>query len=123
MQAAHALRTDWLDSLASDIARMQARARHGCDRRLVGLDRAGACGPVVGTAGATVLPLDEAQAAAAVGQIRLARKLINRHLAPHGTKTAQILLTLDDSGDQPALSEYARATLGALSGALALCPS
>jgi glutamate 5-kinase len=39
----------------------------------------------------------QAQAAAAVGQIRLARAY-EEALAPHGITTAQILLTLDDSG-------------------------
>ena len=45
------------------------------------------------------LSLDEAQAAAAVGQIRLARAY-EEALAPHGIVTAQILLTLDDSADR-----------------------
>ena len=42
------------------------------------------------------LPLEQSQAAAAVGQIRLARAY-EEALAPHGIKTAQILVTLEDS--------------------------
>jgi glutamate 5-kinase len=61
------------------------------------------------------LSLDEAQAAAAVGQIRLARAW-EEALAPHGITTAQILLTLDDSGDRRRYLNT-RATLAALLGA------
>ena len=60
------------------------------------------------------LSLDEAQAAAAVGQIRLARAW-EEALAPHGITTAQILLTLDDSGDRRRYLNT-RATLAALLG-------
>ncbi|TGN34904.1 glutamate 5-kinase, partial [Paracoccus liaowanqingii] len=45
------------------------------------------------------LPLEQAQAAAAVGQIRLARAY-EEALAPHGVITAQVLLTLEDSADR-----------------------
>jgi glutamate 5-kinase len=65
--------------------------------------------------GAGALSLDEAQAAAAVGQIRLARAW-EEALAPHGITTAQILLTLDDSGDRRRYLNT-RATLAALLGA------
>jgi glutamate 5-kinase len=66
-------------------------------------------------AGPGALSLDEAQAAAAVGQIRLARAW-EEALAPHGITTAQILLTLDDSGDRRRYLNT-RATLAALLGA------
>ena len=42
------------------------------------------------------LPLEQSQAAAAVGQIRLARAY-EEALAPHGIVTAQVLVTLEDS--------------------------
>lgn len=45
------------------------------------------------------MPLEQAQAAAAVGQIRLARAY-EEALTPHGVKTAQILLTLEDSSNR-----------------------
>ena len=45
------------------------------------------------------LPLEQSQAAAAVGQIRLARAY-EEVLAPHGLTTAQVLVTLDDSTDR-----------------------
>ena len=45
------------------------------------------------------LALEQAQAAAAVGQIRLARAY-EEALGIHGLKTAQVLLTLDDSRDR-----------------------
>jgi glutamate 5-kinase len=49
-----------------------------------------------------------------VGQIRLARAW-EEALAPHGITTAQILLTLDDSGDRRRYLNT-RATLAALLG-------
>ncbi len=45
------------------------------------------------------LPLEQSQAAAAVGQIRLARAY-EEALAPHGITTAQVLVTLEDSNDR-----------------------
>ena len=47
----------------------------------------------------TVLALEQAQAAAAVGQIRLARAY-EEVLAPHGITTAQVLVTLEDSANR-----------------------
>ena len=47
----------------------------------------------------TSLPLEQSQAAAAVGQIQLARAY-EEVLAPHGITTAQILVTLEDSADR-----------------------
>jgi glutamate 5-kinase len=64
--------------------------------------------------GTGALSLDEAQAAAAVGQIRLARAW-EEALAPHGITTAQILLTLDDSRDRRRYLNT-RATFAALLG-------
>jgi glutamate 5-kinase len=45
------------------------------------------------------LPLEAAQAAAAVGQIRLARAY-EEVLAPHGITTGQVLVTLEDTEDR-----------------------
>jgi glutamate 5-kinase len=47
----------------------------------------------------TELALEQSQAAAAVGQIRLARAY-EEALAPHGITTAQVLVTLEDSADR-----------------------
>jgi hypothetical protein len=104
------LRTDWLASLAADIARIKAR---GTDVIVVSSGSI-ALGRAALSLGAGALSLDEAQAAAAVGQIRLARAW-EEALAPHGITTAQILLTLDDSGDRRRYLNT-RATLAALLG-------
>ncbi|MEL6126409.1 MAG: glutamate 5-kinase, partial [Pseudomonadota bacterium] len=53
---------------------------------------------VLGLSG-TGLPLEKSQAAASVGQIRLARAY-EEGLAPYGVTTAQILVTLEDSEDR-----------------------
>jgi len=90
-----ALRADWLHGLAQDVADLKAR---GMDVILVSsgsiaLGRAG-LGLGQGT-----LALEQSQAAAAVGQIRLARAYEDA-LAPHGLTAAQVLLTLEDSADR-----------------------
>ena len=82
----------WLETLASDIARLRARGQDvllvssgaiALGRRQLGLDSG-------------KLRLEESQAAAAVGQIRLAHawKEVLEH---HGLNVAQILLTLGDT--------------------------
>ena len=90
-----ALRADWLKGLAADVAALKAA---GADVILVS-SGAIALGRGVLALGNGALSLEEAQAAAAVGQIRLARAY-EEALAPHGLTSAQILLTLDDSGDR-----------------------
>jgi glutamate 5-kinase len=90
-----ALKADWLRALALDVAMLKAR---GMDVILVSSGSI-ALGRGVLALGQGTLSLDEAQAAAAVGQIRLARAY-EEALAPHGIVTAQILLTLDDSADR-----------------------
>ncbi len=45
------------------------------------------------------LALEQSQAAAAVGQIRLARAY-EEVLAPHGITTGQVLVTLEDTEDR-----------------------
>ena len=83
------LRNAWLKTLAQDVARLRER---GADVVLVSsgsiaLGRAALQMPP-GT-----LPLEQSQAAAAVGQIRLARAY-EEVLEPHGIITAQVLVTL-----------------------------
>jgi glutamate 5-kinase len=103
-----ALRSDWLASMVADVARIKAR---GTDVILVSSGSIALGRGVLGL-GQGPLSLDEAQAAAAVGQIRLARAY-EEALAPHGITAAQILLTLDDSGDRRRYLNT-RATMAAL---------
>ncbi|MGB0499521.1 MAG: glutamate 5-kinase, partial [Rubricella sp.] len=85
------LREGWLDSLIADVAALKAEGKGvvlvssgsiALGRGVLGLGRRA--------------PLEEVQAAAAVGQIRLARAYQER-LAPHGITCAQVLLTLEDT--------------------------
>jgi glutamate 5-kinase len=82
----------WLDSLADDVAMLEKRGVEmvivtsgavAIGRRLLGL-------------GSQPLRLEEKQAAAATGQIRLAHAY-QETLARHEIKVAQVLLTIDDS--------------------------
>ena len=105
-----ALREDWLEGLADDVA---ARRANGCDvvivssgsialgRNVLGLPR----GP---------LSLDQSQAAAATGQIRLARSY-EAALARHGITAAQVLVTLEDSQNRRRFLN-SRATIATLIG-------
>ncbi|MDW4496547.1 glutamate 5-kinase [Sulfitobacter sp. D35] len=90
-----ALRADWLKALAEDVAWLKSL---GKDVILVSSGSI-ALGRGVLALPATELPLEQSQAAAAVGQIRLARAY-EEGLAPHGIKTAQVLVTLEDSTDR-----------------------
>lgn len=89
------LRGDWLRDLCDDVARWRA---NGSDVVLVSSGSI-ALGRRVLNLPAGALALEQAQAAAAVGQIRLARAY-EEALAPHGVPTAQVLLTLEDSADR-----------------------
>ena len=91
-RATGALRSDWLVSLAADVARIRAR---GTDVVLVSSGSIALGRGVLGLP-ATALTLEQSQAAAAVGQIRLARAY-EEALAPHGIITGQVLVTLEDS--------------------------
>ena len=103
-------RTAWLDGVAADIASLRAR---GADvivvssgaialaRRSLGLQQ-------------RRLRLEEQQAAAAVGQIRLAQAW-SEALSAKGLTAAQLLLTLDDTEDRRRYLN-ARATLNTLLG-------
>ena len=92
---AKGLRFDWLNALAEDVS--DAR-RRGCDVVLVSSGSI-ALGRSVLNLGDGVLTLEQAQAAAAVGQIRLARAY-EEVLAPHGITTGQVLVTLEDTTDR-----------------------
>lgn len=105
-----ALRQDWLLSLAQDVARLKEQGKDlilvssgsiALGRGALGLPR-------------TELPLEQSQAAAAVGQIRLARAY-EEALAPHGITTAQVLVTLEDSENRRRYLN-SRATLETLIG-------
>jgi glutamate 5-kinase len=107
-QAEAAPRTAWLDGIAADVASLRAR---GVDvivvssgaialaRRSLGLQQ-------------RRLRLEEQQAAAAVGQIRLAQAW-SEALSAKGLTAAQLLLTLDDTEDRRRYLN-ARATLNTL---------
>jgi len=86
---------EWLRGLCDDVAMWRQR---GCDVVLVSSGSIALGRRVLGLP-AGALSLEQAQAAAAVGQIRLARAY-EEALAPHGVTTAQILLTLEDSAER-----------------------
>ena len=105
-----ALRAKWLDALAEDVAGLRVMGRDvaivssgaiALGRKVLDLDP----GP---------LSLEQSQAAAAVGQIRLARAY-ETALAPHGIAAAQVLVTLEDTADRRRYLN-GRATLGTLLG-------
>ncbi len=88
-------RAGWLASVAADVAALRARGAEvvlvssgaiSLARRALGLTR-------------RALRLEEKQAAAAVGQIRLAGAWQDA-LSAHGMNAAQLLLTLEDSEDR-----------------------
>ncbi|MGR3501088.1 glutamate 5-kinase [Pseudaestuariivita sp.] len=107
-RATGALRETWLTALAADVAALRAR---GIDVVLVSSGSI-ALGRGVLNLGTGVLPLEKAQAAAAVGQIQLARAY-EAALHPHQLTTAQVLLTLEDSANRRRYLN-ARATLNQL---------
>lgn len=107
--ATGAIRQDWLDALADDVAALKAAGREvlivssgsiAAGRRLLGLSRG-------------ALKLEEKQAAAATGQIRLAHAY-QTALARHGVTVAQILVS-------PADTEERRRHLNARNTILQLC--
>jgi glutamate 5-kinase len=102
------LKREWLSSLATDIAALRAQGRDviivssgaiALGRRAMGL-KPGA------------LRLEDSQAAAAVGQVRLAQAYADAFEA-HKITAAQILLTLDDTEERRRYLN-ARATLSTL---------
>nr|WP_321983307.1 glutamate 5-kinase [uncultured Lichenicoccus sp.] len=108
--AAAAPRQTWLDSVAADIAALSGR---GIEVIVV------SSGAIALARHALRLPpgrlrLEEKQAAAAVGQIRLAQAW-SLALAAHGLTAAQLLLTPGDTEDRRRYLN-ARATLSTLAG-------
>ena len=103
-----ALRSAWLDSVAADVAAARVR---GTAVILVSSGAIALARPVLGFTQAR-LRLEEKQAAAAVGQIRLAQAWAAA-LERHGLVAAQLLLTLDDTEDRRRYLN-ARATLTTL---------
>lgn len=101
-------RSTWLDSVAADI---QALRERGIDVIVVS---SGAIALARRTLGLTQkrLKLEEKQAAAAVGQIRLAQAW-SQALSARDLTAAQLLLTLDDTEDRRRYLN-ARATLNTL---------
>ena len=89
------LRSSWLKSLAEDVASIRAR---GTDVIIVSSGSI-ALGRRVLNLPLTELPLEQSQAAAAVGQIQLAGAYEDV-LAPYSISTAQVLVTLEDSEDR-----------------------
>jgi glutamate 5-kinase len=90
-----ALNSEWLTSLVADLAALKGEGKEvllvssgaiALGRRALGLKHAG-------------LRLEESQAAAAVGQVRLAQAYVEAFHA-HGLTAAQILLTLEDSEER-----------------------
>ena len=109
-EAAAAPRSEWLAGVAEDIADLRRRGTEvivvssgaiALARRTLGLTR-------------RRLKLEEKQAAAAVGQIRLAQSW-SEALSGCGLTAAQLLLTLDDTEDRRRYLN-ARATLSTLLG-------
>ena len=89
------LRGDWLRALAADVAGAKAR---GSDVILVSSGSIALGRGVLGLPKGA-LTLDQSQAAASVGQIRLARAY-EEALAPHGLTAGQVLVTLEDTEDR-----------------------
>ena len=104
------LRTAWLTALAEDVAAIKAR---GADVILVSSGSIALGRGVLGLPDGA-LALEQSQAAAAVGQIRLARAY-EEALAPHGITTGQVLVTLEDTTDRRRYLN-SRATLATLLG-------
>lgn len=104
------LRADWLASLAQDVVWLKGQ---GADVVLVSSGSIALGRGVLGL-GLGTLALEQSQAAAAVGQIRLARAY-EEVLAPHGITTAQVLVTLEDSANRRRYLN-SRATLETLLG-------
>ncbi|MGP6086185.1 glutamate 5-kinase [Antarctobacter jejuensis] len=104
------LRTEWLAAIAQDIKALKSR---GADVVLVSSGSI-ALGRGILHLPPADLPLEQSQAAAAVGQIRLARAW-EEALAPHDLTTAQVLVTLEDSADRRRYLN-SRATLETLLG-------
>jgi glutamate 5-kinase len=94
-EASGDLRRQWLDALVEDIVRCRAR---GQEVLIVSSGAVAVGRRHLGLSG-TALRLEEKQAAAAAGQIRLAHAYLEA-LGAHGISVAQILLTPDDTEER-----------------------
>jgi glutamate 5-kinase len=94
-QAAGRLKRDWLDSLSADIAALHRDKRDV----LVVSSGAIALGRAVLKLPPGTLKLEDSQAAAAVGQITLARSWAES-LGAHGLNAGQVLVTLGDTEER-----------------------
>jgi glutamate 5-kinase len=99
--AAGGLKREWLEGLAADIAELRGSGSKKGDARdvLVVSSGAIALGRAVLKLPAGALKLEEAQAAAAVGQIALARSW-SEVLDAHGLTAGQVLVTLGDTEER-----------------------
>jgi glutamate 5-kinase len=102
------LKSDWLDTLAADLAALAAGRRE----LMVVSSGAIALGRRVLDLPSGALKLEESQAAAAIGQIALARGW-SETLQRHGFTAGQILLTLGDTEERRRYLN-ARSTVGTL---------
>jgi len=108
---AGALKRDWLASLAADIAGLHKGKRD----IIVVSSGAIALGRAVLKLPAGALKLEDSQAAAAVGQIALARSW-SEYLSAHGLTAGQVLVTLGDTEERRRYLN-ARSTIAKLNGA------
>ena len=108
------VRRDWLEALTDDVAALHKK---GCEVVLVS-SGAIRLGRTYLKLPAGALKLEESQAAAATGQIRLAHAY-QEALARHGITVAQVLLTLDDSEERRRYLN-ARQTMATLLGLKAI---
>jgi glutamate 5-kinase len=106
--SAGGLKRDWLDSLAADIAGLR---KAKCDVVVVS-SGAIALGRAVLKLPSGALKLEDSQAAAAIGQIALARSWAES-LGAHGLTAGQVLVTLGDTEERRRYL-YARSTIGKL---------
>ena len=90
------LNRDWLNALCDDVAAMRGRGQEVVivSSGAIALGRRG-----LGCAEGRTLKLEESQAAAACGQIRLAHAF-EESLARHGLAAAQILITFGDTEER-----------------------
>jgi glutamate 5-kinase len=97
--AAGKLKRDWLDSLAADIAMLRNGEEGPARELLVVSSGAIALGRAMLKLPKGRLKLEDSQAAAAVGQIALARAWAEA-LGAHGVEAGQVLVTLTDTEER-----------------------
>ncbi|CAN5383703.1 glutamate 5-kinase [soil metagenome] len=107
-RGAGAVKAEWLASIVADLARLRER---GCDVIVVSSGAIALGRRAIGLASGA-LPLEESQAAAAIGQIALAHAW-SEALGKHGIVAAQVLVTLKDTEERRRYLN-ARSTLSTL---------